>query len=83
MKKVLIGLVAIILLTSYASAHGGRTDQYGGHNCSQKSIDRGLCSGYHYHNGQPFANNAKDHGDHKEHDHKHKDKSKPVVSAKA
>ena len=85
MKKVLIGLVAIILLTSQASAHSGRTDKNGGHKCSQKSIDKGLCTEYHYHNGQPFANNAKGHEDHKEHSHahKHEDKSKPVVSAKA
>tara|TARA_R110000737_G_scaffold67694_2_gene95700 strand:- start:1801 stop:2058 length:258 start_codon:yes stop_codon:yes gene_type:complete len=85
MKKVLIGLVALILLTSQASAHSGRTDKDGGHNCSKKSVEKGLCDGYHYHNGQPFANNAKGHEDHKEHahEHKHEDKSKPVVSAKA
>ena len=28
----------------------GRTDKNVGHNCSQKSIKKGLCSGYHYHN---------------------------------
>jgi hypothetical protein len=85
MKKVLIGLVALIFLTSQASAHSGRTDKDGGHNCSKKSVEKGLCDGYHYHNGQPFANNAKGHEDHKEHahDHKHEDKPKPVVSAKA
>lgn len=33
------------------SAHSGRTDSSGGHNCSAKSIAKGLCSGYHYHNG--------------------------------
>lgn len=87
MKNVLIGLVAIVLLTSQASAHSGRTDKEGGHKCSQKSIDKGLCTGYHYHNGQPFANNAKGHEGHKEHliehKHSHKHESKPVVSAKA
>jgi hypothetical protein len=31
------------------NGHSGRTDAYGGHNCSQKSINKGLCSGYHYH----------------------------------
>lgn len=36
---------------SLASAHSGRTDANGGHNCSQKSKDKGLCTGYHYHNG--------------------------------
>jgi hypothetical protein len=85
MKKILIGLIAIVLLTSQASAHSGKTDKKGGHKCSQKSIDKGLCTGYHYHNGISFANNAKGHEDHKEHahDHKHEDKSKSVVSAKA
>lgn len=29
--------------------HSGRTDANGGHNCSQKSQEKGLCSGYHYH----------------------------------
>ena len=32
-------------------AHSGRTDANGGHNCSEKSQAKGLCSGYHYHNG--------------------------------
>ena len=31
------------------NGHSGRTDSSGGHNCSQKSIDKGLCYGYHYH----------------------------------
>lgn len=29
--------------------HSGRLDKCGGHNCSQKSKDKGLCTGYHYH----------------------------------
>ncbi|WP_251029149.1 MULTISPECIES: YHYH domain-containing protein [unclassified Bacillus (in: firmicutes)] len=40
-----------LLLPSTVSAHSGRTDSNGGHNCSEKSIAKGLCSGYHYHNG--------------------------------
>lgn len=43
--------VLIMSLSSYSLAHSGRTDAYGGHKCSQKSINKGLCSGYHYHNG--------------------------------
>ncbi|MFS0639107.1 YHYH domain-containing protein [Mesobacillus foraminis] len=39
------------LFTTTASAHSGRTDSSGGHNCSQASINKGLCSGYHSHNG--------------------------------
>ena len=40
-----------VLSISTQLAHSGRTDQFGGHNCSAKSIQKGLCSGYHYHNG--------------------------------
>lgn len=29
--------------------HGGGLDSRGGHNCSEKSKRKGLCSGYHYH----------------------------------
>ena len=29
--------------------HSGRTDKNGGHNCSEASKRKGLCSGYHYH----------------------------------
>jgi hypothetical protein len=31
------------------NGHSGRTDSSGGHNCSDKSIRKGLCTGYHYH----------------------------------
>ena len=47
--KVLL-LLVITSLASYSLAHSGRTDAYGGHNCSEKSKQKGLCSGYHYHN---------------------------------
>jgi len=43
-------MLVVASLASYSSAHSGRTDSSGGHNCSQKSINKGLCSGYHYHN---------------------------------
>ena len=29
--------------------HSGRLDSNGGHNCSEKSKRKGLCTGYHYH----------------------------------
>ncbi|WP_226658937.1 YHYH domain-containing protein [Pseudalkalibacillus hwajinpoensis] len=47
-----LGLVILLLITQPISAfaHSGRTDSSGGHNCSQKSIDKGLCTGYHNHN---------------------------------
>lgn len=55
MKKYLIlalNFVALFILSvSTADAHSGRTDASGGHNCSQKSINKGLCTGYHNHNG--------------------------------
>ncbi|QJC54529.1 YHYH domain-containing protein [Paenibacillus albicereus] len=44
-------LLSLLLLPLSASAHSGRTDGSGGHNCSEKSIGKGLCTGYHYHNG--------------------------------
>jgi hypothetical protein len=52
MKNTIRSLLAILImsLASYSLAHSGRTDTYGGHKCSQKSINKGLCSGYHYHN---------------------------------
>jgi hypothetical protein len=31
------------------NSHGGGLDGKGGHNCSAKSKQKGLCSGYHYH----------------------------------
>lgn len=54
MKKLLSVLtifVLVILSSSFAEAHSGRTDSNGGHKCSDKSIAKGLCTGYHYHNG--------------------------------
>lgn len=44
--------------SSISFAHSGRTDSNGGHNCSQKSKDKGLCSGYHYHNGGSTTNSS-------------------------
>ncbi|MFV8817126.1 YHYH domain-containing protein [Haliea sp. E17] len=31
------------------NSHGGGLDSRGGHNCSAKSKEKGLCTGYHYH----------------------------------
>nr|WP_285855737.1 copper amine oxidase N-terminal domain-containing protein [Paenibacillus camelliae] len=39
-----------MIVNTSALAHSGRTDSNGGHNCSNKSIQKGLCTGYHYHN---------------------------------
>lgn len=52
--KIWMGIIIVFLVTIFsvsAQAHSGRTDGNGGHNCSDKSIAKGLCSGYHYHNG--------------------------------
>lgn len=53
MKKsfVFVTTLSLFLLPSTIFAHSGRTDSSGGHNCSVKSIAKGLCTGYHYHNG--------------------------------
>lgn len=38
-----------LAVTLNAQTHSGRTDATGVHNCSAKSVSKGLCSGYHYH----------------------------------
>ncbi|MBU8877967.1 YHYH domain-containing protein [Bacillus sp. FJAT-29790] len=62
MKGVLKFLVLFLLFTylniNSVEAHSGRTDSSGGHNCSPKSVAKGLCSGYHYHNGGGTTNTA-------------------------
>ncbi|MDR6884288.1 hypothetical protein J2X61_006088 [Bacillus sp. 3255] len=56
MKFRQIGLLAVtfvftLCVSQSVYAHSGRTDANGGHNCSASSQAKGLCSGYHYHNG--------------------------------
>lgn len=51
LMTVILCLSLVFAFASLVSAHSGRTDANGGHNCSQKSKDKGLCTGYHYHNG--------------------------------
>ena len=51
MNKVMIFVISTLLMISQANAHSGRLDKKGGHNCSQKSKEKGLCTGYHYHSG--------------------------------
>ena len=51
MKKIMIFVISTLLMISQANAHSGRLDKKGGHNCSQKSKEKGLCTGYHYHSG--------------------------------
>jgi|TARA_B110000908_G_C9815201_1_gene254706 hypothetical protein len=46
----IFAILTLAAVASYSDAHSGRTDSNGGHNCSQKSKDKGLCTGYHYHN---------------------------------
>jgi hypothetical protein len=81
MKKLIISALAIFVISSPAFSHSGRTDKNGGHNCSQKSIDKGLCTGYHYHNGKSYANDAKDHEGHEGHDSSHRNDIKKVSDA--
>jgi hypothetical protein len=49
-KVVFLVLVCLVTFSTTMFAHSGRTDSSGGHNCSAKSVSKGLCSGYHYHN---------------------------------
>ncbi len=51
MKKSSLILLAATLISVQAFSHSGRTDSSGGHSCSYKSQQKGLCSGYHYHGG--------------------------------
>ncbi|MGH1372950.1 MAG: YHYH domain-containing protein [Cellvibrionaceae bacterium] len=51
MKKSALLLIAVSLASAQAFSHSGRTDSSGGHNCSYKSQQKGLCTGYHYHGG--------------------------------
>ncbi|WP_079515004.1 YHYH domain-containing protein [Rossellomorea marisflavi] len=50
-KVVFITMLLSLTFGTMALAHSGRTDANGGHNCSEKSKAKGLCTGYHYHNG--------------------------------
>ena len=49
LSKILLSLV-FVSLSTISFGHSGRTDANGGHHCSQKSKEKGLCTGYHYHN---------------------------------
>ncbi|WP_129692236.1 YHYH domain-containing protein [Gottfriedia acidiceleris] len=53
MRKVatVLAILLVFVFQQNAYAHSGRTDANGGHNCSAKSQAKGLCTGYHYHNG--------------------------------
>ncbi|MFD0714334.1 YHYH domain-containing protein [Paenibacillus sp. GCM10027626] len=55
---VIASLLAALLIPAAAFAHSGRLDSNGGHNCSEKSKRKGLCTGYHYHRG-PNATSSK------------------------
>jgi hypothetical protein len=62
------------LLSFYSSAHSGRTDANGGHNCSQASKNKGLCTGYHYHNSgtENHSHSTEGEQEHEdEHEHEH------------
>ncbi|RHW43477.1 YHYH domain-containing protein [Neobacillus notoginsengisoli] len=50
-KVALLVLLFTFVFGTVSFAHSGRTDSRGGHNCSDKSKAKGLCTGYHFHNG--------------------------------
>ena len=54
----------LLAFTFAADCHSGRLDKNGGHNCSKKSKEKGLCSGYHYHRSGDMAH-SKDAEKHK------------------
>lgn len=60
--KQLAFILTLVIASTSAAAHSGRTDSSGGHNCSQSSKNKGLCSGYHYH--KYGKNEVKCHIDH-------------------
>lgn len=49
-----------LFVSANSYGHSGRTDKNGGHNCSAASIEKGLCSGYHYHNGRAYLDNGEE-----------------------
>ncbi|MFS0727025.1 copper amine oxidase N-terminal domain-containing protein [Paenibacillus sp. 1P07SE] len=61
-KTILLVLVFVLMFSASAAAHSGRTDSRGGHNCSEKSKAKGLCTGYHYHNGGAGDSSSKSNG---------------------
>lgn len=50
MKFIPILLPLLISVSFSANSHVGKLNKQGGHNCSTKSQNKGLCSGYHSHN---------------------------------
>jgi hypothetical protein len=50
-KIAILTLLFTFVFGTISFAHSGGTDANGGHNCSEKSKAKGLCTGYHYHNG--------------------------------
>jgi hypothetical protein len=59
LSKILVALIFVVSMSTISFAHSGRTDSSGGHNCSAKSQQKGLCSGYHYHSNFKQFNGKK------------------------
>lgn len=55
MKKITIAFAIALLSPTIAFSHSGGLDKNGGHECSDKSKEKGLCSGYHYHRADAVA----------------------------
>ena len=75
--KILM-VLSLSLLAFYSFAHSGRTDANGGHNCSQASQNKGLCTGYHYHNSGTENHSHMHEG---EHEHVFKAKKKNTIGS--
>jgi len=88
MKKIAIITLALATIglntiSFIALSHSGNTDAKGGHNCSQKSKDKGLCTGYHYHNRKLVANDEVGHEGHAKlevHTHQHTEVAKVAAT---
>ncbi|SFK93546.1 hypothetical protein SAMN03159341_102249 [Paenibacillus sp. 1_12] len=50
-RIIILTSILALSIVSTSFAHPGRLDSNGGHNCSAASVKKGLCTGYHYHNG--------------------------------
>jgi hypothetical protein len=49
MKIIPLLVTSALVMSFVAESHVGRLNKQGGHNCSQKAQDKGLCTEYHSH----------------------------------
>ncbi len=59
MKICLLAFILMFTFSTQVYSHSGGLDKQGGHNCSDESKRKNLCSGYHYHRAATSSKNAK------------------------